>query len=60
MKRIAGRDARAKQRLAAIEHSVRGLNDEDLLDLADIFSSEDRGPLGDLAAAEMTKRNISL
>ncbi len=60
MKRLTVRNDRALERLAAIETSIAGLNDEDLLDLADIFKSETATPLGEIAAAEMTRRGISL
>ncbi len=46
--------------LAEIEASITALNDEDLLDLADIFTRATRAPLTAMAAAEMTKRNLSL
>lgn len=60
MKRIADQNARAVQRLAEIEASVVGLADEDLLDLADIFLSGPKGPVSEIAIAEMAKRGISL
>lgn len=59
-KRRADRGERAVQRLADIELSVTKLGDEDLLDLADIFKTEPRTPLGEIAFAEMARRNISL
>lgn len=60
MKRLAAADARAVKMLSEIELSIQRLENEDLLDMADIFRGERRGPLGELAAAEMAKRNISL
>jgi hypothetical protein len=59
-KRRAARDAHAVQFHSEVVHSITSLDDEDLLDLADIFRGERRGPLGDIATAEMTRRNISL
>ncbi|MBW6528191.1 hypothetical protein KZ813_15210 [Sphingomonas sp. RHCKR7] len=60
MKRLAARDSRAVQFLADVERSIEGLENEDLLDLADIFRGERRGPLGEIAAREMARRDISL
>lgn len=60
IKRQAAEAKRAAVRLAEVEASVVALGDEDLLDLADIFSGETRTPLGEMAAAEMLKRHISL
>lgn len=60
MKRLADRGEHAMRRLAEIETATRNLADEDLLDLADIFKAEPRTPLGDLAFAEMVRRNITL
>ncbi|RZL81802.1 MAG: hypothetical protein EOP66_05605 [Sphingomonas sp.] len=51
---------RASERLDLIKTSILALSDDDLLDLADIFSGEPRTPLGELAFAEMAKRDISL
>ncbi|MBY9064189.1 hypothetical protein K7957_14700 [Sphingomonas yunnanensis] len=59
-RRIAARDARAVQLLAEIERSIAALENEDLLDLADIFRGERGGPLHEIAAREMTRRAISL
>lgn len=50
---------RAVRRLAAIERSIKALDDEDLLDLADIFASAP-SPLSDIATLEMANRKISL
>jgi hypothetical protein len=60
IKRRAAQAERAIARLAEVEASVAALVDEDLLDLADIFSGETRTPLGEMASAEMRKRNLSL
>ena len=50
----------ARQRLAQIEASIAALPDEDLLDLADIYKAKPQTPLGEIAFAEMARRNISL
>jgi hypothetical protein len=60
MKRLSVRNERAAERLIEIETSVTRLNDEDLLDLADIFRAETLTVLGEIANAEMTRRGISL
>ncbi len=60
IKRQAAQFERMVARLADIEASVTALVDEDLLDLADIFSGETRTALGEMASAEMRKRNLSL
>ncbi len=60
MKRLSVRNERAAERLIEIETSVTRLNDEDLLDLADIFRAEATTVLGEIANAEMTRRGISL
>lgn len=60
MKRIADSDARALSRLAQIQASIAALNNDDLLDFADIFEGGPSTPLKELAAAEMAKRGISL
>lgn len=60
IKRRTALAGRATSRLAQIEASINALADEDLLDLADIFSSEPNTPLYELASAEMAKRNIRL
>jgi hypothetical protein len=59
-KKLADGNDRVRERLALIETSVADLGNDDLLDLADIFNGEPRSPLGELAFAEMAKRNISL
>ena len=60
MKRLAHRSEEAVRRLAGIELSVTSLSDNDLLDLADIFQTEPRGTIGEIAWTEMGKRNITL
>ncbi|TPG13205.1 hypothetical protein EAH84_07345 [Sphingomonas oligophenolica] len=60
IKRNALHDARTMNRLADIEASILALKDDDLLDLADIFSDDPQTPLARLAAAEMARRNITL
>jgi hypothetical protein len=59
-KRLAHRNEEALRRLAEIDLSVTTLSDDDLLDLADIFQTEPRGTLGEIAWTEMSRRNISL
>lgn len=60
IKRQADQGERARKRLAQIEASIISLNDEDLLDLADIFKTQVGTPLVETAAAEMQRRNIRL
>lgn len=59
-KRRAEQGAHATQRLAHVEASITALQNEDLLDLADIFKSQIQSPLAEMASAEMKKRAISL
>jgi hypothetical protein len=59
-KRQAVESARAVVRLAEIQASISALNDDDLLDLADIFAEAREAPLAAMAAAEMMKRSLSL
>jgi hypothetical protein len=59
-KRLAASSVTAVQSLAKIEQAIVTLGNEDLLDLADIFRSKPTTPIARLAAAEMTKRGISL
>ena len=59
-KYLARRGESAVRRLAAIEASMTNLGNEDLLDLADIFKGEPRTPLGEIAFAEMARRDINL
>lgn len=60
IRRQAAEADRAVAQLAAIRRSVAALDNEDLLDLADIFGRGLPTLLGEMATAEMTKRNISL
>ena len=60
MKRLNNSRERAAAQLTAIETSIIALADEDLLDFADIFRSKPDSVLGQLALAEMKKRNIRL
>lgn len=60
MKREAEQNARAMERLAQIEMSITGLVDEDLLDLADIFTQQPDTAIAKCAFAEMSRRKISL
>ena len=50
----------ASSRLAAIEASIRALDNEDLLDLADIFARGEPTPLTELTGQIMAERNIHL
>jgi hypothetical protein len=59
-KRRADNGVRAAHRLAQIETSIRTLENEDLLDLADIFKSQRQTPLAEIASGEMAKRNIKI
>lgn len=60
MKRLTIERDQAVIGLAAIKASVCALNNEDVLDLADIFAHASGSPLAAMAAAEMEKRNLSL
>ncbi len=59
-RRLDQRIEAAMQRLAAIEASITTLENEDLLDIADIFKAEPQTPLAETAFAEMARRSISL
>jgi hypothetical protein len=59
-KRRAEHGVRAAERLAQIETSIVALQNEDLLDLADIFKSQSQSPLAEIASAELRKRDLSL
>ena len=59
-KREARRSALAAERLAQVTASIAGLENEDLLDLADIFRATPATPIMQYAAAEMARRGISL
>lgn len=60
MKRLDQARSQAAERLAEIESSLLSLENEDLLDLADIFRNQPMSPIAEIVLAEMTKRNISL
>ncbi len=57
---MAAQAERARERLGAIEAAIAALNNDDLLDFADIFAASDPTPLREIAAAEMKRRGISL
>ncbi len=59
-KRIANGHAAAARTVARIEASIVALSDDDLLDLADIFSGGAATPLGDMASGEMARRGIAV
>ena len=59
-KRLASQNARAAQRLVAIEASISALDNEDLLDIADIFRERRDTPLAVYAFAEVERRQLSL
>lgn len=48
------------KRLTAIEAAITALQDDALLDFADIFVEQPGTSLCDIAATEMAKRKISL
>ncbi|MDB5701452.1 MAG: hypothetical protein JWL66_1651 [Sphingomonadales bacterium] len=54
----ADRGARALKTIDDIEASIVSLNDEDLLDLHDIFIGWPTSALATLASAEMRRRNL--
>jgi hypothetical protein len=58
-KRSAAEGRKAVTKLAEMEASIIALNDEDLLDLADIFSGKPTF-ITATAAAELKRRNLSL
>ncbi|RYF12952.1 MAG: hypothetical protein EOO77_16565 [Oxalobacteraceae bacterium] len=60
MRRLAARGDHATERLAGIRASIKILDDEDVLDLADIFRAMPSTVLGQIVQAEMTRRGISL
>jgi hypothetical protein len=60
MKREAERNAGIMKRLMHIETSITELEDEDLLDLADIFRKKSETDIAQYVLAEMARRNISL
>lgn len=60
MKRIAEKSERTEQRVVAIEAAIAALDNDDLLDLADIFDAKADNPLKEITKSEMMKRGISL
>jgi hypothetical protein len=60
MKRKSAQNADAITRLAKIEASIAGLEDDDLIDLADIFLEKPDTDIALYASAEMARRKISL
>lgn len=59
-KRSAAEGTRAITKLAEVQASIIALNNEDLLDLADIFSGKTPTFITDIAAAELKRRNLGL
>ncbi|MBB3692491.1 hypothetical protein [Sphingomonas sp. BK580] len=59
-KRLAAQGSHAVARLAAIHASIVALDDEDLLDIADIFRERRDTPLAAYAFAEVERRRLSL
>lgn len=57
-KRQARHNARAENHLAAIQASIIALDDEDLLDIADIFRDRRDTPLAAYAFAEVDRRKL--
>lgn len=57
MKRLADR---SEQRLKQIEAAIVALDNDELLDLADIFEAKPDNPLRQIAQTEMDKRAIKL
>jgi hypothetical protein len=54
------RGARAVKPGSEIKAEIGGLNDEDLLDLYDIFAGSTVSALAALAAVEVQRRNLSV
>jgi hypothetical protein len=54
----ADRGTRALKTINKIEASIIALNDEDLLDLHDIFLAPPNSTLGELAAIEVQRRGL--
>lgn len=59
-KRLAIQHARAAKHLAAIQASIVAIDNEDLLDIADIFRERRDTPLAAYAFAEVERRKLSL
>ena len=51
---------RIEKHVAAIETAITDLDNDDLLDLADIFEAKSDNPIKEIANAEMQRRRISL
>lgn len=60
LKRLAYRGERIERRLEQIETAIIALDNDDLLDLADIFEARPDNPIRQIAKAEMAKRSLSL
>lgn len=60
MKREAQQGARVIRSLTQVETSITALEDEDLLDLADIFAGKPETTIAKFAFTEMARRKISL
>ena len=60
MKRLASQGERMEKRVAAIETAIVALDNDDLLDLADIFEAKPDNPIKEIANAEMQRRGIIL
>lgn len=56
----AHRGARALKTVSEIEASIGSLNDEDLLDLQDIFAGSPTSALARFASVEMLRRNLTV
>ncbi|MES3100567.1 hypothetical protein [Sphingomonas faeni] len=56
----AAEGEQAVRLLAEVTKSIGDLQNEDLLDLADIFSDDANTTLGRISSAEMQRRNLSL
>ncbi len=54
----ADHGARALKTVSQIEASIVALDDEDLLDLRDIFLETPNSPLGGFAAIEVQRRSL--
>lgn len=60
MKRLASQGERIEKRTDAIEKAIIALDNDDLLDLADIFEAKPDNPIKEIANAEIQRRGISL
>lgn len=59
MKRHTAEAKRAVESLSEITASITALQDDDLLDLADIFAGSEPTMLGTMASAEVKRRNLT-